>query len=596
MSSLVRLVVVATLVTAATARAADVARAPPPSGLPWAVAGVDVAAVIDQMTVEQKVGQLLLLGFGGTAMDGTIAAFLDEMQPGGVALFTRNITGPEQTMKLVQGIRAHDVVVAGRALPPFVAVDQEGGNVVRLKSQAAVLPSAMALGAVDDKELARDVGRTLGKDLVAWGFNMNLAPVLDVNSNPRNPVIGIRSFGSDAKRVAEIGVGYAQGLQDAGVVAVAKHFPGHGDTDVDSHYGLPVLLHDRARLFDVELRPFARAFAEGLPAIMTAHIVLPMIAEGTGVPATVSHKVLTGLLRDELAYDGLVITDGLEMQGIVDHFAARRAPHSGAGEAAVQAVVAGADMVMVLWSVEKKREVRQALIAAAATGRLPADRLDQSVRRILETKARTGLFARPVVDVKSAKRDLAHNDRKALRDVARRAITVVKDRARSLPLGKDQNVVVAAAQPAFLQGIAAATNARTLSLSWTPSKERVRKDAARLVELAKTADVVVVGMQNGDHAGLVRAVQQALPDKPIVVVSFGSPYLIYSFPNVSAYVCAFGWRDDSARAAARVLTGQAKAEGRMPVTLAALALDNAVDAAVAAVAAVPLAQTAAVAP
>jgi beta-N-acetylhexosaminidase len=558
-----RLVVVVTLISMTAA--ASPRQSVPDS--PWAINGVDVVVVVDGMTLEQKIGQMLLLGFGGTQMDATIASFLDEMQPGGVALFTRNITGPEQTMKLVQGIRDHDVVVAGRSVPPFVAVDQEGGNVVRLKSQAAVLPSAMALGAADDVELARQVGRTLGQDLVSWGFNMNLAPVLDVNSNPRNPVIGIRSFGGDAKRVAEIGVGYARGLGDAGVVAVAKHFPGHGDTDVDSHYGLPVLQHDRARLFDVELRPFARAFAEGLPAIMTAHIVLPMIAEGGDVPATVSHKVLTGLLREELAYDGLVITDGLEMQGIVDHF---RSEHSGAGEAAVQAVVAGADMVMVLWSVEKKREVRQCLLDAATSGRLPRDRVDQAVRRVLEAKARAGLFTRPVVDIKLAKRELAQHDRKSVRDVARRAVTIVKDRKRSLPLGKDTVVVVAAAQPAFLQGIAAGTHARTLALSWTPNKERVRKDAIRLVDMAREADVVVIGMQNGDHAALVRAVQTALPDKPIVVVSFGSPYLIYSFPNVSGYVCAFGWRDDSAKAAARVLTGAIKAEGRMPVTLAAI--------------------------
>lgn len=534
----------------------------PPGDSPWAIKGIDVVAISDDMTLPQKVGQLLLLGFGGKAVDGTIAAFLDEMQPGGLALFTRNISSPEQTMKLVQGMRAHDVVVAGRRLPPFVAVDQEGGSVVRLKSLAAVLPSAMALGAVDDKALARKVGRVVGDDLVAWGFNMNLAPVLDVNSNPRNPVIGIRSFGSDAKKVAEIGVGYALGLGDAGIVAVAKHFPGHGDTDVDSHYGLPILAHDRARLFDVEIRPFARAFAEGVPAIMTAHIALPMIAEARDMPATLSHKVLTGLLRNELAWDGLVITDGLEMAGIVDRF--------GAGEAAVQAVVAGADMVMVLWSVEKKREVRRALLDAVTSGRLSEQRLNQAVRRVLEAKARAGLFSRPDIDIKNAKKSLLTRDRSPMLEVARRAITVVKDRRHIVPLSRSAVVAVAAAQPAFLKSMAARTHSLSLTLAWSPTKERTRADAARLVALAQDADVVVIGMQNGDHAPLVRAVQQALPDKPIVVVSFGSPYLIYSFPGIDAYVCAFGWRDDSARAAALVLTGAHPAEGRMPVRLADL--------------------------
>ncbi len=540
---------------------------PPPP--PWALDGVDVAAVVEQMTLEQKVGQLLLLGFGGTTIDSTIGSFLDEMQPGGLALFTRNITSPEQTLKLVQGIRAHDVVVdvarTHVTIPPFIAVDQEGGNVVRLKSQAAVLPSAMALGATDDPVLAREVGRALGRDLVAWGFNMNLAPVLDVNSNPRNPVIGIRSFGGDAEKVAEIGVGYAGGLRDEGVVAVAKHFPGHGDTDVDSHYGLPVLQHGRARLDAVELRPFARAFAEGLPAIMTAHIALPMIAEGSDVPATVSAKVLTTLLREDLGYDGLVITDGLEMQGIVDRY--------GAGEAAVRAVVAGADMVMVLWFPEKKREVHNALKDAVVSGRIPPERLQQAVRRVLETKARAGLFSRAPVDVKASKKLLAKNDRKALRDVARRAITVVKDQAHLLPL--KGNVVVAAAPASFVSAVAAQVQAsgslaKTLALSWSPSKAQTAKEAARLVALAKDADVVVIGVNDGAHAPLVRAVQKALPEKPIVVVSFGSPYLLGAFPTVSTYVCAFGWRDDSAKAAARVVTGAARAEGHLPVSLAGL--------------------------
>ncbi|HEY4221559.1 MAG TPA: beta-N-acetylhexosaminidase, partial [Myxococcota bacterium] len=343
---------------------------PAPSAVsPFAQNGVDVDQVLDSLTVDEKVGQLLLLGFGGTKMDDTIGNFLDEMKPGGVALFARNLDTPEQSLQLIRDVRAHDP----HGVPMFVAVDQEGGNVVRLKKDATILPSAMALGAANDPELARRAGQALGKDLRIFGFNMNLAPVLDVNSNPDNPVIGIRSFGEMPNAVAELGVAYVQGIQSEGVLAVAKHFPGHGDTSTDSHYQLPILPHDKQRLDEVELLPFSRAFSEGLDAIMTAHIALPALGDDgeKNLPATLNQRVLTGLLRNELGYDGLVITDGLEMQGIVARF--------GAGEAAVRAIVAGADVVMVLWYPEKKREVRESLLAAVQSGRIPKDRLDQAV-------------------------------------------------------------------------------------------------------------------------------------------------------------------------------------------------------------------------
>ena len=260
------------------------------SATPYAVEGVEVDAIVDRMTLDEKVGQLLFLGFGGKQIDETIEQFLVEMKPGGVALFGRNIDTPEQTMRLIRDVRGFDPARgphAERGVPMFVSVDQEGGNVVRLKKDATVLPSNMALGAAAAVALARRAGEALGGDLALVGFNMNLAPVLDVNSNPSNPVIGIRSFGDDAQLVAELGVACIQGMQSQGVAAVAKHFPGHGDTDRDSHYAMPVLTHDKQRLLDVELRPFGRAVAEGLDAMMTAHIALPSLAEEPDLPATV---------------------------------------------------------------------------------------------------------------------------------------------------------------------------------------------------------------------------------------------------------------------------------------------------------------------
>jgi beta-N-acetylhexosaminidase len=521
---------------------------------PYDIDGVDVDVIIDGLSVDEKVGQLLLLGFGGTTMDATIAAFLEEMKPGGVALFGRNIEGSTQTLRLIRDVRVHDPA----GIPMFVAVDQEGGTVVRLTEHATVLPSAMALGAARDVELARRAGRALGEDLALFGFNMNLAPVLDISSNPNNPVIGIRSFGESPQAVAELGVGYVEGLQSAGVLAVAKHFPGHGDTDSDSHYHLPVLLHDQARLEEVELLPFTRGFAEGLDAIMTAHIALPGLGGlHADLPATVSERVLTTLLRAELGYQGLVITDGLEMQGIVQRF--------GSGEAAVRAVHAGADVVMVLWDPLKKREVRAALLTAVHGGRISQERLDSAVRRILVAKARRGLFTRALLPVDQALLQLARGDRRVVAEIASKAITLVTNDG-VLPLKRGARIVVASTEPAFLRWLVDKAAARAVPLSLAPTAARIQSDGARLVAMGKRADVVVIGVQNADQRALVDRVRAQTRAK-IIVVSFGSPYLARTLGPVNAYLCAFGWRDESARAAAQALLNADRATGTLPVSL-----------------------------
>ncbi len=526
---------------------------------PWAVHGVDVDALIAKMTLEEKVGQTLFLGFGGTVMDDTIRDFLVEKKPGAVALFSRNIKTPRQTMTLIREVRALDPA----GVPTFISVDQEGGNVVRLTSLATVLPSNMAIGAAGDTELATRAGAALGRDLRIMGFNMNLAPVLDVNSNPKNPVIGIRSFGGDPERVGRVGTAFMHGMQGEGIIAVAKHFPGHGDTSADSHFAMPELAHDKARLRKVELVPFARALAEGLDAVMTAHIALPRIAEEPSMPATVSKNVLTDILREDLGFEGLVITDGLEMEGIVSKY--------GSGEAAVRAIEAGADMVMVLWFTERKDEVHHALLNAVKKGRISEQRLERSVRRILVAKARRGLFSRELLPVDEAMRELkdgAH--RKVSDEVAERAITVVKNEAGVLPFAKDVNVLVASTEPRFAAELARA-HPRTTSVRLGPAPVRgsVTKEAHDIARRAraKGADVVVLGMMAPEWGPLVAAVKAELPGVKVVAVSFASPYLLSDFPDVEGYVCAFGFRNESEIAAARVLTGLLRPLGALPVDL-----------------------------
>lgn len=520
---------------------------------------IAIDAKLADMSVEEKVGQMLFLGFGGTRMDEKVASFLREKKPGGVAFFGRNIKSLAQTMRLVRDVRALDPV----GIPIFVSVDQEGGKVVRLTKKVTILPSNMALGAIDDTELAREAGRALGKDLAILGFNMNLAPVLDVNSNPDNPVIGIRSFGSDPALVARMGVAYVEGLQSAGVSAVAKHFPGHGDTNADSHFATPILQHDKNRLLEVELFPFAQSIAAGLDALMTAHIALPAITGDNDLPATVSPQVLTGILREEMGYDGLVITDGLEMNGIVSRY--------GSGDAAVRAILAGADMVMVLWFPEKKEEVHQALLAAVRSGKISPARLDQSVRRILRAKAKRGLFSQKLLPVKTAMQALQSAEhRDVIRQIAERAVTLVKNDAQLLPLRKGPKTLVVTSEPTFQSALSAALpNVDTHVFSPNASADKMASEAKKLATRVPKYERIVFGLWKKEGSVLVQAAKEKAPKLPMVVVSFGSPYLSSDIPPVEAYLCTYGFRAESEKAAARVLLGEAKPTGRLPVSLPA---------------------------
>ena len=267
-------------------------------------------------------------------------------------------------------------------LPPlFVAVDQEGGRVQRLgPPRYPARPTAREIGGSGDAESrARTEAASLGRELKDLGFNWDFAPVLDVDNNPDNPVIGDRSYSPDPERVAALGAQAVRGLQeDAGLLACGKHFPGHGDTDTDSHLALPRISHSRARLERIEMVPFRAALAAGLGAVMTSHILFPAL--DAALPATLSPAILTGLLRQQMGFDGLVITDDLEMLGIADHW--------GAGEAAVLAVEAGADLVLCCHTYDTQREIAAALTEAAASGRIPAARLQESQARIARAKAR----------------------------------------------------------------------------------------------------------------------------------------------------------------------------------------------------------------
>ena len=519
----------------------------------------DIERIIDSMTLEEKVGQLLLIGFSGKKVTSHIRRWVGERKVGGVAIFARNIESTGQIARFTRGIQS----LTRKSVPVFVSLDQEGGNVVRLKDGATVLPGNMALGATRSTALSYVAGQALGTDLKRLGFNMNLAPVLDVNSNPKNPVIGIRSYGEKPELVGALGTWFVRGQQEAGVTGVAKHFPGHGDTHADSHFAMPSISTDVNRLRNIELKPFQRAIDAGLDAVMTAHIALPKVAEEPDLPATLSYRILTEELRERMGFKGIVITDGLEMQGIIEKY--------GAGTAAVQAVLAGADMAMILWTNRKKEEVYRSLIRAVERGTISMERLDQSVRRILRVKLKRGIFKRDTPPLRAVLRDGNRNKlhSKIADRIATESVTLVRNHGDMLPLRsvRYRKVVVMSPSGEFASAMAKPRFTKVFRVPYRPSRARRASEVRRLVAEGRDADALVMVAVNRYHINMIKEVTRQLPHVPVTVVSFASPYYLENMPDVDGYICTYGYQKASQRAAAKAVLGGAAMTGRLPVTI-----------------------------
>jgi beta-N-acetylhexosaminidase len=325
------------------------------------------------MTVREQIGQLFMMGFTGTTVTKDLAAFVKTYAPGGVIFFRRNLESVHQIVDLTNGLQK-----LSPGSPLLVAIDQEGGRVSRLPSEFTIFPPGEQLGCCNSYELAYSAAAIIAKELRAVGINMNMAPVLDVNSNPENPVIGDRAFGATPELVAEMGLATIAGLQENKVVACGKHFPGHGDTATDSHKVLPVVEADLRRLRDTEFPPFQQAIGFGVASLMTAHVLYRAL--DPEAPATLSSAVIQRVLREEFHYDGVVLTDDLEMHAIIDH--------DGIGEAAVRAFVAGCDVLLICKEQDRVVAAMQAMEKAVEDGRITGERLEQSLVRVARLKAR----------------------------------------------------------------------------------------------------------------------------------------------------------------------------------------------------------------
>ena len=363
---------------------------------------------ISKMTLDEKIGQMLMLEFRHwedengelqevTELNEDIKNAIVKYKVGGVILFAENVRDTEQTTKLTHNIQK--AAVENGLDPLLISIDQEGGIVVRLGTGTS-LPGNMALGATRDKELAYQYGKIIADEIKALGINVNLAPVMDTNNNPNNPVIGLRSISSDPKLVGELGSEVVKGLQDQGVSAAIKHFPGHGDTATDSHLGLPVVDKSFEEVEKLELVPFKKAANEGVDMIMTAHISYPQLEKDTaiskkdgstvGIPATLSDDILTGIIREKMHYDGIVITDAMKMQAIADHF--------GEEDAVVMAIKAGVDIPLMPALLQKNEDLLKLdnIIGRIKNeidlGNISENEIDNSVYRILELKQKRGIL------------------------------------------------------------------------------------------------------------------------------------------------------------------------------------------------------------
>ncbi|MDR7537318.1 MAG: beta-N-acetylhexosaminidase [Armatimonadota bacterium] len=515
----------------------------------------------------RQAGRLCLVDFDGPVPSSALERRLADAHVAGVVLFQKNVQTAAQVAALTASLQA--LARAAGAPPLLVTIDHEGGAVTRFPPQPGAagpavtpLPSAMALGAAGDPALARAAGAVAGAELRALGVHLNFAPVLDVNTNAANPVIGARAFGETPALVTMLGVAYLEGLQGAGVGATAKHFPGHGDTTVDSHLGLPRVEHGLARLEVVELAPFAAAVRAGVAAVMTAHIVYPAL-DPTGTPATMSAPILTGLLRRRLGFGGLILSDSLSMRAIADHF--------GVGDAAVRAVQAGCDLLLALGPEAVQDEILDRLAQAIERGALGADRIGAAQARLAEAAHRWGAGAvaspaGPTADLAARVGTPAHMD--VARRVAEAAVTLVRDRTGRLPLG-GRIAVVALTAPAeagrapdaIRPDLAAALQHHGADAVARPLDARDLSSFDRVVAVTWGR-----GVPDARTIDALRALRRSAGDR-LVVVAAGDPYELAAAPDDATCLATYGADPLSVDGAARVLLGHRPARGSLPVTL-----------------------------
>lgn len=533
-------------------------------------------AVSKRMTLEEKVGQLFiqeLYGATATTADprnvdfyglATPAEVVQKYHLGGAIYFAWTDSvggGPQQIAGLSNGLQRAAVDSSRFDLPLQIAIDQEMGIVTRMGPPATQFPGSMAVAATRSTADARTAAAITGEELDAVGVNVNFAPDADVNVNPANPVIGVRSFSSDPELAADFVDAQIRGYQDdAGIASSAKHFPGHGDTATDSHTGLPLITHTREQWEQIDAPPFRAAIDAGADMIMTAHLVMPSL-DDSGVPATLSKPILTDLLREEMGYDGVIVTDSLQMAAVRDMF--------DDGEIAVRALEAGADQLLMSSDLPV---AYPAVIDAVRSGRLREGDLTTKVRRVLQLKCTNGTVLDPMVDESAVSTSVGTPEHRAEADrITDQTHTLLENDAAVLPMdvaGQDVlvtgwGVTTTATLAAELGARGATTTVRETGTSPTPAK------IADAVAAAGTSDAVVVLTNNATPAQRQLVAELQATGTPVVVVAVRNPYDIASLPGTETYLTTYSYSPVSVPSLARVLTGEIAPAGKLPVDIPA---------------------------
>ncbi len=520
------------------------------------------------LSLEQAIGQKLMLSFVGREPSPAIRTLLRQQHVGGITLFRAlNISEPTQVRRLTTALQA---AAAEAGMPPLlIAADQEGGQLMAIDGGTTCFPGNLALGATGSAELTYRAGYAIGRELAAMGVNVNYAPICDVNSNPHNPVIGTRSFGEDPAQVMRLSAAMVRGMQAAGVAATAKHFPGHGDTSNDSHGGVVVVPHDRTRISHVEMPPFMAAIEAGVRLVMTSHLALPAFDEGTPLPATLSATILRGLLRRDLGFDGVIVSDALDMAAI--------AQGPGLVIDALAATAAGVDLLLLNTEVPIQQQVYAALVQATQRRLLAHNDVMDSAARILALKRWLAQQPQPPIEVVGAAEHQA-----LAAEIAARSVTLVRDEAQLLPLrlAPDQRVAVILPRPVDLTpadtssyvACSLAAQLRAFHPAIDEFLTTANPDTNEIAGLAQRVsdyDLVIVGTINATaqpgQAALVRRVLASAT--PTLVVALRTPYDLSMFPEAPTYLCTYSILQPALAALAQALWGQIPFSGRLPVSI-----------------------------
>lgn len=520
---------------------------------------------VEDMSLKEKIGQFFAFGFDGTTPSEEIIDLIENEKIGTIIYFSRNIKDVKQVWELSRDLQRYGEI------PLFITTDQEGGIVTRFTEGVTLSPSNMAIGATSNSKHAEAISKIIGEELRILGVNMNLAPCMDVNNNPYNPVIGVRSYGEDPVRVSHMGMSAVRGYRKSKVASVVKHFPGHGDTDTDSHLDMPVIPYSMEHIKKIELYPFKDAINDDVECIMVSHISFPAL-EKSNIPSTLSKNIVTELLRKKLNYNGVVMTDCMEMKAVTSQYTI--------SEATIMAIEAGNDIVLISHTYELQKEAINRVIKAVGEGIISEERINKSVQRIMKLKEKLEL-SKISTNWEDDKKKLAKEEHlEYMKKVSEESITVVKEKD-FIPIDYEERILVICTELTNMSNVEERKDQnRTLAdilkekhnniheqyITTNPTNDKIHE----LIAIAGDFDKIVItaynASKNEGQKNLIKKMNNRY-GKKLAVISLRNPYDIKYFPDVSNYIVAYDMLEMTLESIVNFLIGRIEAKGILPISI-----------------------------